>query len=117
MPSRTKIGMHFSTCVASDASRQPAKLASIRAEDTNELGSKACIHDRFGGALCGRFIGRHHETGNDAVGELEQVGFAAAIFPMNHINGTKAQLGLGEHREVVKGEGIQHYGSLGACCT
>jgi hypothetical protein len=35
---------------------------------------------------------------------------------MDHIDGAEAEFGLGEHREVVKGEGIEHHESPRGSC-
>jgi hypothetical protein len=40
------------------------------------------------------------------------VRLAAAVLTMDHIDGTELQFGIGEHREVVKGEGAGPIRSL-----
>jgi hypothetical protein len=90
------------------ASSQATELASIGAEDADQLGSEARLHDCFGGALSCRFIACHHQAGNNAMCELEQMRFPATVLTVNHIDGAKAKIRLGEHRKVLKAESSEH---------
>jgi hypothetical protein len=67
-------------------------------------------------ALRRRLVGCHHQARHNAVGELEQVCLAAAILTMDHIDGAEMEFGLGEHREIVKAEGVEHHESPGRSC-
>lgn len=106
--SRSEVGKNLGAFVTLGATGQPTKLASIRAEDADELGTEARLHDRLGGSLRRRLIGGHHQAGNNAVGELEQVRFATAVLAVDHIDGAEMEFGLGKDREVLKAEGGEH---------
>ncbi len=40
--------------------------------------------------------------------ELEQMRFPATVLTVNHIDGAKAKIRLGEHRKVLKAESSEH---------